>query len=204
MSILKACYCLFFCCLVVFFRRTIQAQPHFWPWHACLNQALHERSDPQSERADAYSLTRRNYQERLEPLILGINCRAENRVQKCSWRARLSMTGAFLFQTTARTLLFAFIILCIFLMLWLNTATLSALTAAAFLQELMGGSGWMQAIRRCAICDGRLGSGKWGFPCLSGVWLVTGSQRQTSKHSCVLCVSWCALCCEKQRGRELR
>lgn len=119
MSILKASYYVFFCCLVGFFRWTIQAQPHFWPWHACLNQALHERNDLQSERVDAYSLTRRNYQERLQPLILGINCRTENQTQKCSWRAWLSMTAAFLFQTTARTLQFAFIVLCIFLMLWL-------------------------------------------------------------------------------------
>lgn len=116
---------LFFpCCLVGFFRWTIQAQPHFWPWHACPSQALYEKSDPQSERADAYSLARRNYQERLEPLILGINCQAENQTERCPWRARFSMAAAFLFQITVRTLQFAFNVSRIFRMLWLNTEML--------------------------------------------------------------------------------
>lgn len=166
MSILKACYYLFFCCLVRFFKWTVEAQPHFWLRHACLNQAFKARSDPRSEREDAYSLTRGNYQERLEPLILGINCQAENQIQKCLWGTWLSMTAAFLFQTTGRTLQFTFFILCIFLMLWLNTAAPRALIVADLLQELVGGSGVMEAIRRCAALWWRAGKWKMRFPCL--------------------------------------
>lgn len=203
MSILKTCYYLFFSAAWCgFFRWTIQAQSHFWPWHACLSQALHERSDPQSVREDAYSLTRRNYQERPEPLVLGINGQAENWIQKCSRSAWLCMTATFLFQTIVRTLQFGFffIVLCIFLMLWLNTALLSALRAAAF-------RSWWEALLDfrplggAELCDGRIGSGKLGcLACFLG-WLVTGSQQQTPKHSCV---AWCGLYCEKQHCRELR
>lgn len=190
----------------VFFRWTIQAQPHFWPWHACLNQALHERSSPQSERADAYSLTRRNYQEILEPLILGINCQAENQVQKCLWRARFSMTGPFLFQgkSNSKDLAVCFHYFMHFSDVMIEHSNTECSNSCCLLQELMGGPGWMQAVRRCADMWCRVGKWKMRFPCFSGVWLVMRSQWQTSKHYCVLCVSWYTLHCQKQRGRELR
>lgn len=94
---------------------------------------------------------------------------------------------------------FAFIILCTFLMLWLNTATLSALTAA-FLQKCrpLGGA---------QLCDGwGLGTGKWKIscPCLFGLWLALGSQQQNSICFWVSCVSWCGLWYKKQHGRGLR
>lgn len=132
----------------LFFRWKIQVHPHFWPWHACLNQALLERSDPQSERTDAYSLARRNYQERLEPLIPWINCQAWKKGYKNAYGKHGFPWQGLSFSENGEDLLFAFINSHTSLMLSLNTSMLRALTAA-FLQMLMGCSGWTQAIGRC-------------------------------------------------------